>query len=133
LKILSPRYSTFVFGALTSGQAAMSPLLAKPRKGTAMSSFTPDWRDSMRNTICTLAIIAGVVAGSSSLAFAQDPVSAAIGTAGAIAGAAIGTAGAITGDAVGTTAAVVGAYPYGYDGRPCPRGYRFYSGACYLR
>ena len=87
----------------------------------------------MRNTIYTLAIIAGMVAGPSSLAFAQDPVSAAIGTAGAIAGAAIGTAGAIAGDAVGTAAAVVGAYPYGYNGRPCPRGYRFYSGACYLR
>jgi hypothetical protein len=91
----------------------------------------------MRNTICTLAMIAGVVAGSSSLAFAQDPVSATIGTAGAIAGAAIGTAGAIAGDAVGVAAGtaveVTGAYPYGYNGRPCPRGYRFYSGACYLR
>ncbi len=87
----------------------------------------------MKNTIYTLAIIAGMVAGSSSLAFAQNPVDAAIGTAGAIAGAAIGTAGAIAGDAVGTAAEVVGAYPYGYNGRPCPRGYRFYSGACYLR
>jgi hypothetical protein len=87
----------------------------------------------MRNTIYRLAIIAGVVAGSSSLAFAQNPVGAAIGTAGAIAGAAIGTAGAIAGDAVGTAAEVIGAYPYGYNGRPCPRGYRFYFGACYRR
>jgi uncharacterized protein (DUF2147 family) len=87
----------------------------------------------MRNTIYTLAIIAGMVASSSSPAFAQNPVSAAIGTAGAIAGAAIGTAGAIAGDAVGVAAEVTGAYPYGYNGRPCPRGYRFYSGACYLR
>jgi hypothetical protein len=91
----------------------------------------------MKNTIYTLAIVAAVVAGSSSLAFAQDPVSAAIGTAGAIAGAAIGTAGAIAGGAVGvatgTAAGVTGAYPYGYNGRRCPRGYRFYSGACYLR
>jgi hypothetical protein len=98
-----------------------------------MSSFSPNWRASTRNTVYTLAIIAGMVAGPSSLAFAQDPVSAAIGTAGAIAGAAIGTAGAIAGDAVGTAAAVTGAYPYGYYGRPCPQGYRFYSGACYLR
>jgi phage tail tape-measure protein len=91
----------------------------------------------MRNRVFTLAIIVGMAAGSSSIAFAQDPVSAAIGTAGAIAGSAIGAAGAIAGSAVGaatgTAAAVVGAYPYGYYGRPCPRGYRFYSGACYLR
>jgi hypothetical protein len=91
----------------------------------------------MRNRVFTLAIIAGMAAGSSSLAFAQDPVSAAIGTAGAIAGSAVGAAGAIAGTAVGaatgTAAAVVGAYPYGYNGRPCPRGYRYYSGACYLR
>jgi len=91
----------------------------------------------MRNRILTLAIIAGMAAGSWSPAFAQDPVSAAIGTAGAIAGSAIGTAGAIAGGAVnvatGTTAAVVGAYPYGYRGRPCPRGYRYHAGACYLR
>jgi hypothetical protein len=91
----------------------------------------------MRNRIVTLAIVAGIAVGSSSLAFAQNPISAAIGTAGAIAGTAIGTAGAIAGTAVGaatgTAAAVVGAYPYGYYGRPCPRGYRFYSGACYLR
>ena len=74
----------------------------------------------MRNRILTLAIIAGMAAGSSSMALAQDPVSAAIGTAGAIAGSAIYTAGAIAGTAVGvatgTTAAVVGAYPYGYYG-----------------
>jgi hypothetical protein len=87
----------------------------------------------MRNRVLTLVIIAGMAAGSSSVAFAQDPVSAAIGTAGAIAGAAIGTAGAIAGTAVGTAAAVVGAYPYGYYGPPCPRGYRYYAGACYLR
>ena len=91
----------------------------------------------MRSTICTLAIIAGMVAGSSNMAVAQDPVSAAIGTAGAIAGSAVGAAGAIAGSAVGaatgTAAAVVGAYPYGYYGRPCPRGYRFQYGACYLR
>jgi hypothetical protein len=91
----------------------------------------------MRNTIYTLAIIAGMVASSSSLAFAQNPVGAAIGTAGALAGDAIGAAGAIAGDAVGvaagTAAEVTGAYPYGYYGRPCPQGYRFYSGACYLR
>jgi hypothetical protein len=91
----------------------------------------------MRNRIFTLAIIAGMAAGSWSPAFAQDPVSAAIGTAGAIAGGAIGAAGAIAGGAVGvatgTAVAVTGAYPYGYYGRPCPRGYRFYSGACYLR
>jgi hypothetical protein len=71
------------------------------------------------------------------MAFAQNPISAAIGTAGAIAGAAVGTAGAIAGGAVGvatgTVAAVTGAYPYGYYGRPCPRGYRFEEGACYLR
>jgi hypothetical protein len=91
----------------------------------------------MRNRILTLAIIAGVVAGSSSLASAQNVVGAAIGTAGAIAGSAIGTAGAVAGGAVGvatgTVGAVTGAYPYGYYGRPCPRGYQFDSGACYLR
>ena len=91
----------------------------------------------MMNRVFTLTIIAGLAAASSSMAFAQDPVSAAIGTAGAIAGSAVGTAGAIAGSAVGaatgTAAAVVGAYPYGYYGRPCPRGYRFHSGACYLR
>ena len=99
----------------------------------------------MRNRVFTLAIIAGMAvgmaAGSSSPAFAQDPISAAIGTAGAIAGGAINTAGAIAGGAVGVAAGtaaavtypVTGAYPYGYYGRPCPRGYRFYSGACYLR
>jgi hypothetical protein len=93
----------------------------------------------MRNKVFTLAIIAGMAmaAGPSSLALAQDPISAAIGTAGAIAGSAIGTAGAIAGGAIGiaggTAAAVTGAYPYGYHGRACPRGYRFYSGACYLR
>ncbi len=91
----------------------------------------------MRNPVFTLAIVAGIAAGSSSMAFAQDPVSAAIGTAGAIAGSAVGAAGAIAGGAVGvatgTADAVVGAYPYGYRGRPCPRGYRYYSGACYLR
>jgi len=91
----------------------------------------------MMNRVFTLAIIAGMAAGSSSMAFAQDPVSAAIGTAGAIAGGADGAAGAIAGSAVGaatgTAAAVVGAYPYGYYGRPCPRGYRYHAGACYLR
>jgi hypothetical protein len=91
----------------------------------------------MRNQVLALAIIAGMAAISSNQAFAQDPVSAAIGTAGAIAGSAINTAGAIAGGALGvaagTTAAVVGAYPYGYYGRPCPPGYRFYAGACYLR
>ena len=35
----------------------------------------------MRNPVLMLAIIAGIAAGSSSMAFAQDPVSAAIGTA----------------------------------------------------
>jgi len=91
----------------------------------------------MRNRIFTLAIIAGMAAGASSLAYAQDPVSAAIGTAGAIAGAAIGTAGAVAGDALGvatgTAIGVTGAYPYGYYGRPCPPGYRFDAGACYHR
>jgi len=85
----------------------------------------------------TLALVAALAAGGSSLAYAQDPVSAAIGTAGNIAGAAIGTAGAVAGGAVGaatgTAAAVTGAYPYGYYGRPCPPGYRYYAGACYLR
>jgi hypothetical protein len=84
-----------------------------------------------------LALIATIAAGSSSLAFAQDPVSAAIGTAGAVAGAAVGTAGAVAGTAVGTAAgtaaAVVGAYPYGPGGPRCPRGYRYSAGACYLR
>lgn len=91
----------------------------------------------MRNPMLTLAIIAGLAAGLPSLAFAQDPISAAIGTAGAIAGSAVNTAGAVAGTAVGvaagTAAAVVGAYPYGYNGPRCPRGYRFYAGACYLR
>ena len=87
----------------------------------------------MRNRIFTLAIIAGMAASSSSIAFAQDPVSAAIGTAGAIAGTAIGTAGAIAGTAVGAAAAVVGAYPYGYNGPRCPRHYQYRYGACYLR
>ena len=91
----------------------------------------------MRNRIFTLAIIAGMAAGSSSVAFAQDVVGAAIGTAGAVAGAAIGTAGAIAGAglgvATGTVGAVTGAYPYGYGGRRCPRGYRFEEGACYPR
>jgi len=87
----------------------------------------------MRNPVLALAIVAAMAAGSSSVALAQDPVSAAIGTAGAIAGSAIGTAGAIAGSAVGATAAVVGAYPYGYYGRPCPRHYRYQYGACYLR
>jgi hypothetical protein len=91
----------------------------------------------MPSMLKTLAIVAAFTVGASSLAFAQDPISAAIGTAGAIAGSAIGTAGAIAGGAVGvatgTAGAVVGAYPYGYNGRRCPRGYRYYSGACYLR
>jgi hypothetical protein len=91
----------------------------------------------MRNPVLMLALLAGVAAGSSSIALAQDPVSAAIGTAGAIASGAVNTAGAVAGTAVGvatgTAAAVVGAYPYGYGGPPCPRGYRFYAGACYLR
>ncbi len=91
----------------------------------------------MRNPMFTLAIIAGIATGLPSLAFAQDPISAAVGTAGAIAGTAIGTAGAVAGTAVGvaagTAAAVVGAYPYGYNGPRCPRGYRFHAGACYLR
>ena len=91
----------------------------------------------MRNRIVTLAIIAGIAVGSSSMALAQDPVSAAIGTAGAIAGTAIGTAGVVAGDAVGvatgTAGAIVGAYPYGYYGRPCPRGYWYDAGACYRR
>ncbi len=89
----------------------------------------------MRNRIFTLAIIAGMATGSSSMAFAQDLVGATIGTAGAIAGSAIGTAGAIASGAVGvatgTAGAVTGAYPYGYYGRPCPRGYWFEAGACY--
>jgi hypothetical protein len=80
-----------------------------------------------------LALTAALAGGLSSVAFAQDPVSAAIGAAGNIAGAAIGTAGAVAGDAVGTTEAVTGAYPYGSYGRPCPRYYRFYEGACYRR
>ena len=91
----------------------------------------------MRSTIRTLALAVALAGALSSLAYAQDPLSAAIGTAGAVAGTAIGTAGAIAGTAVGaaagTAAVVVGAYPYGYDGPRCPRGYRFHSGACYLR
>jgi len=92
----------------------------------------------MRNRIFTLAIIAGMAtAGSSGLAFAQDIVGAAIGTAGAVAGAAIGTSGAVAGTAVGvaagTAGAVVGPYPYGYNGRRCPPGYVFDEGACYPR
>jgi hypothetical protein len=91
----------------------------------------------MKNRILTLAIVAGLAAGSASLAHAQNIVGDAIGTAGAIAGGAINTAGAIAGGAVGvaagTAGAVTGAYPYGYNGRPCPRGYRFEEGACYLR
>jgi len=80
-----------------------------------------------------VALAAALVGGLSGVALAQDPVSAAIGTAGNIAGAAIGTAGAIAGDAVVGTAEVLGAYPYGPNGRPCPRHYRFYEGACYRR
>ncbi len=84
-----------------------------------------------------LALTVALAGGLSSVAYAQDPVSAAIGTAGAIAGAAVGTAGVVAGDAVGvavgTTEAVTGAYPYGPYGRPCPRHYRFYEGACYYR
>ena len=91
----------------------------------------------MRSKLKTLALVAALAAGSPGVAFAQDPVSAAIGTAGAIAGSAIGTAGAIAGSAVGaaagTVAAVTGAYPYGYSGPRCLRGYRFRDGACYLR
>ncbi len=110
----------------------------------------------MKNRFGTLALAAALTVGVSSIAMAQCPpgyawyggacqpaatpggiVGGAIGTAGAIAGTAIGTAGAIAGTAVGaaagTAAAVVGAYPYGYNGPRCPRGYRFYSGACYLR
>ena len=91
----------------------------------------------MRNPMFTLAIIAGMVGCAPGLAFAQDPISAAVGTAGAIAGSAIGTAGAVAGTAVGvaagTAAAVVGAYPYGYNGPRCPRGYRYHAGACYVR
>jgi hypothetical protein len=85
----------------------------------------------------TLALAAALAAGASGLAYAQDPVSAAIGTAGNIAGAAIGTAGNIAGAAVGTAGytarSVTGSYPYGYYGRACPAGYRFHAGACYLR
>jgi len=83
----------------------------------------------------TLAIVAGLTLSVSSLALAQDPVSAAIGTAGAVAGAAVGTAGVVAGGAVGvatgTAAAVIAPYPYGYNGRRCPPGYRFDEGACY--
>jgi hypothetical protein len=74
----------------------------------------------------TLALAAALAAGASGLAYAQDPVSAAIGTAGNIAGAAVGTAGY-------TARSVTGSYPYGYYGRACPAGYRFHAGACYLR
>ena len=74
----------------------------------------------------TLALAAALAAGASGLAYAQDPVSAAIGTAGNIAGAAIGTAGY-------TARSVTGSYPYGYYGRACPAGYRFHAGTCYLR
>jgi hypothetical protein len=86
----------------------------------------------------TLAIVAGLTLGAASLAYAQDPVSAAIGTAGAIAGSAIGTAGYVAGSAVGvaagTAGAVVAPYPYGYyHGRRCPPGYMFDEGACYPR
>jgi hypothetical protein len=87
----------------------------------------------MRSTICMLALAAALAGASSSQTFAQDPVSAAIGAAGAVTGTAIGAAGAIAGTAVGAAAAVVGAYPYGYYGPRCPRHYRFYAGACYLR
>jgi hypothetical protein len=92
----------------------------------------------MRKRIFTLAIIAGMVAaGSSSPAFAQNIVGAAIGTAGEVAGAAVGTAGAIAGTAVGVAAGTAGAvvrpYPYGYNGRRCPPGYVFDEGACYPR
>ena len=98
----------------------------------------------MRSSICRLALAAALAGTLPSLALAQDPISAAIGTAGAIAGTAVGTAGAVAGTAVGTagavagtavgtTAAVIGAYPYGYNGPPCPRGYRYQYGACYLR
>jgi len=92
----------------------------------------------MRNRIFTLAIIAGIAAASSSsMAFAQNVVGAAIDTAGAVAGAAIGTAGAIAGTTVGvaagTAGAVIAPYPYGYHGRRCPPGYVFDEGACYPR
>jgi hypothetical protein len=84
-----------------------------------------------------LAFAAALAGASSSQTFAQDPVSAAIGAAGAVTGSAIGAAGAVAGTAVGaaagTAAAVVGAYPYGYYGPRCPRHYYFYAGACYLR
>jgi FtsH-binding integral membrane protein len=80
----------------------------------------------------TLAIVAGLTLSASSLAYAQDPVSAAIGTAGAIAGTAVGTAGAVAGGAVGVATGTAGAV-VGYNGRRCAPGYRFDEGACYPR
>jgi hypothetical protein len=91
----------------------------------------------MRSTIRSLALAAVLAGVTTGLAFAQDPISAAIGTAGAVAGTAVNTAGAVAGAAVGaaagTAAAVVGAYPYGYNGPRCPRHYYYSHGACYLR
>jgi hypothetical protein len=85
----------------------------------------------------TLALAATLAVAASSLAYAQNPVSAAIGAAGNIAGAAVGAAGTVAGTAVGAAAGTVGAvvapYPYGYRGYRCPRGYHFDEGACYLR
>ena len=82
----------------------------------------------------TLALAAALVAAWS-LAYAQDPLSAAIGAAGNVAGAAVGAAGTIAGSAVGVAAAVVAPYPYGYGygGTRCPGGYYLAEGACYLR
>jgi hypothetical protein len=91
------------------------------------------FQEKFMRALRMLALTAALAGGLSSVAFAQDPLSAAIGTAGNIAGAAIGTAGVIAGDAVVGTGEVIGAYPYGPYGRPCPRHYRFYEGACYRR
>jgi hypothetical protein len=84
----------------------------------------------------TLVLAAALTGGLASMAFAQDPVSAAIGTAGAIAGGAVNTAGAIAGDAVDTaagTADAVTGYPYSPYNRPCPMGYWYQDGVCYPR
>ncbi|MFI4948841.1 MAG: hypothetical protein ACHQC9_08585 [Alphaproteobacteria bacterium] len=110
----------------------------------------------MTDRLKTIAIVAALIAGTSSVAMAQGyketcpdgyafvggscqpmatpggVVAGAVGTAGAIAGGAVNAAGAIAGGAVNTAGAIAGGAVGAATGAPvCGPGYVLYNGGCY--
>lgn len=99
----------------------------------------------MTNRLKTVAIVAALIAGTSSLAVAQGyketcPDGYAfiggscqpLATPGGVVAGAVGTAGAIAGGALNTAGAIVGGTVGAVTGAPvCGPGYVLYNGGCY--